>query len=282
MTNNMELLLKGISSLIGCDVVYPTPNLNEGQNISFIEYNEIITKVTPTDIKITKDMNNLSLEDKSSYIEVKMKCLSGAVIKLTVSPKEKISNLKLMVSNEDSNLIPMKQRFIFKGTVLNDEKTLEDYGIKSFSTIHVVLNGLIVLKDVLNQIPCGWMRYGLKVKYRFGLDNSWIGSDSNPLTWPCSYHASLDNETQTEISNLISKSNNVNDTPTGIVTTNRIETAQLHAKKFLYMNKTYCIVFQNRVNPNTIREFNTPNGTYWVSPSIEDVRPYSICIKLVD
>jgi len=44
-------------------------------------------------------------------------------------------------------------------------------------------------------------------------------------------------------------------------------------------NEVYLLVFQNRVNPDTLVRINTNIGEYWLSPKDDDIRPYGICFK---
>jgi hypothetical protein len=47
------------------------------------------------------------------------------------------------------------------------------------------------------------------------------------------------------------------------------------ANRFEFNGVKYLVLFQNRVNPNTLVKV----GDYWISPKAEDVRTYGICIK---
>lgn len=68
----------------------------------------------------------------------------------------------------------------------------------------------------------------------------------------------------------------------GIYSTPDIDVASKYATKFTYENQNYSVVFQNRVNPNSLTRITkeeTGVGEYWISPSSDDLRPYGICIK---
>ncbi|CAB4385547.1 unnamed protein product [Rhizophagus irregularis] len=68
----------------------------------------------------------------------------------------------------------------------------------------------------------------------------------------------------------------------GIYSTPDIDVAYRYATKFTLDGDEYRVVFQNRVNPNTlirISKEETGIGEYWISPDGADFRPYGICIK---
>ncbi|CAF4219642.1 unnamed protein product, partial [Adineta steineri] len=70
----------------------------------------------------------------------------------------------------------------------------------------------------------------------------------------------------------------------GVYSTPDVCLAEKYAKKFTYNNEQYLVIFQNRVNPTTLRKLQATGpriGDYWVSPSEADVRPYGICIRKV-
>lgn len=68
----------------------------------------------------------------------------------------------------------------------------------------------------------------------------------------------------------------------GIYSTPDIDIAYQFATRFTHDGDNYKVVFQNRVNPNSLVEVSkeeTGSGEFWISPKNDDLRPYGICIK---
>ncbi|RGB37535.1 hypothetical protein C1646_756777 [Rhizophagus diaphanus] len=99
---------------------------------------------------------------------------------------------------------------------------------------------------------CGWRRFALNVLNKYD-DNNWLGVDKRNDSsssvrgeWPVSYHG----------------------------------TAKDNCKS-IAEDGYLLVVFQNRVNPNTLIKISkeeTGIGEYWISDGA-DLRPYGICIK---
>lgn len=67
-----------------------------------------------------------------------VKTLSGKTITVTVSPSDTIANLKEKIKTSEG-ISPEEQRLIFHGKQLEDNNTINDYGIMADSTINLVL-----------------------------------------------------------------------------------------------------------------------------------------------
>jgi hypothetical protein len=63
--------------------------------------------------------------------------LTGKCITLDVKPTDRIEDVKAMVENQ-LNVPPDQQRFIFEGRELEDGNTLEDYSVANDSKIHLI------------------------------------------------------------------------------------------------------------------------------------------------
>ena len=137
--------------------------------------------------------------------------------------------------------------------------------------------------------PYGWMRHALKVRDKYD-NNTWLGEDGISLRehssegeWAVSYHGTNVNVSGSiaEEGYRLSKGKRFM-YGKGIYSTPSIEVAALFATKFQHEEKTYQIVFQNRVSPVglvVIRSADTGRGEYWMQPDEKFIRPYAICTR---
>ena len=72
-------------------------------------------------------------------MQIYVKTLAGHVIALEVSGTDTIANVKQKVSDKEG-IPPGQQRLVYEDKQLeDDEKTLDDYGIKRETTLYIVL-----------------------------------------------------------------------------------------------------------------------------------------------
>jgi hypothetical protein len=67
-----------------------------------------------------------------------------------------------------------------------------------------------------------------------------------------------------------------------IYTTPSIKVASKYAQQFEHEGKSYKIVFQNQVCPDSLTVIDTETTgvcDYWVQPRQDLIQPYGICIK---
>ena len=134
--------------------------------------------------------------------------------------------------------------------------------------------------------PAGWNRKAISVIKKYE-DDVWLGEggwrdESSPGEWPVSYHG-------TKIKNVPSIVEGGYDTSKcvreaygpGIYSTPDIKVAESYAEKFTYNGETLQCILQNRVNLKETKEYKTPRGIYFVTPDVNYIRPYGVCLKKI-
>jgi len=116
--------------------------------------------------------------------------------------------------------------------------------------------------------PVGCLRYALNVLGRYDT-NSWLSDKSHG--WPVCFHCNTEKflpMDQVKIGDVYASPD--------------YQLAFDSADSFEYEGEEYKLFYQDRVNPDKIKEtIQTVRGTYWVVSSGTDIRPYGICIKKV-
>ena len=208
-----------------------------------------------------------------------------SVVELTLQVTEGHSVLQMKRQIQVKVHIALGQfDLLFDNKLLDDDRTVKDYGLQPESTVYLVLrlkggggplrvstDGLdpefdcdfTYVKDNGQQYkrggfdykrPYGWNRVADKALGRYEND-VWLGPDGHRTAeasgeWPVSYHGT----------NIISAEMIVEEGfkpgprakfGDGIYTSPSLEMVEeLYAQKFVYNGKSYKIAFQNRVNPD--------------------------------
>ncbi|GET64448.1 hypothetical protein GLOIN_2v1597701 [Rhizophagus irregularis DAOM 181602=DAOM 197198] len=208
--------------------------------------------------------------------------INGRNIGVEVWPSDEIRQLKENIKGE-LGIEPNQQRLIFAvvrlgggGDSSGGDGTHDDKG-KTF------MRGNVEYKR-----PCGWKRIAINVLNKYG-DNIWLGVDRKSSTssatneWPVSYHGTARDNCKliSQVGYDLAKCKRFL-FGNGIYSTPDIDIAYQFATRFTHDGDNYKVVFQNRVNPNSLVEVSkeeTGSGEFWISPKNDDLRPYGICIK---
>ncbi|GLJ51511.1 hypothetical protein SUGI_1094960 [Cryptomeria japonica] len=71
-------------------------------------------------------------------LSIKVKTLTGKEVEIDIEPTDTIERIKELVDQREG-IPPLQQKLIYGGKQLNDEKTVEDYGLEGGSVLHLVL-----------------------------------------------------------------------------------------------------------------------------------------------
>ncbi len=283
-------------------------NLNENFTV-----NQLKNKIYETE--------GIPPDDQCLFIgNIFIRNLSGDTITIkNINANTSISQLKNKIY-ETQGIPPDQQCLSYALKTLQDHQTLSHYEITNDTTIHLTIRVLggtntihVLDPDFLDPSydfdftnmkcsgytymrgnykynrPYGWNRIALKVLDKFP-DNDWLGVknrqsllDSVDGEWIVSYHGTKKNYANSIAKNgfLLNKGKHFY-YGVGIYSTPDINIAADYAEDFKYGRVNYQIVFQNRVNPNTLVKAAKPEtgiGDYYITPNDRDIRPYGLCIR---
>ncbi|EGC29570.1 hypothetical protein DICPUDRAFT_84421 [Dictyostelium purpureum] len=301
----MNILLKaGLKSVLNVDVVEDDGAGNQNEvNISYVDYSQLIHGIRS---QVNNESNTLNGNGSSVVLNIFIRNFVGKFYQISTESNISILSLKKYLNEKyEQNIEPDKMVLLYGSKVLANNMALSDYCIRNDSTVTLFISNNKVkisnvfepsydhdftfIRDVPNQFyrggrvynrPCGSKRFALSVLNRFTNYNNWLGTDQN--SWPVSYHASL---SYIDIKNsILSKHPQIQlNSHNEVLTTPSFELAKTNAHIFTFEGIKYYIVFQNRINPQSITTIKLNDGNeYWKSLATSDhLRPYSICIQKV-
>lgn len=283
MASNLDLLCAGFSKILGVHI----DDNHEEKKPWFGFEKPKLEEISVYDLfKQTYVMRPMAVTGENVLY---VKTLTGKTITITYeSPSSTIEQVKARIKEHEGLPID-QQRLIYGGVQLGDSNTLDDYGIRPETTLHLVLRlrcGDVPLKifklskdqfdpdydfdfsDVKDDgkkymrggfeynRPYGWKRIAIKVAGRYESDD-WLGPNGirtkqAPNEWPVSYHGTHFANSKSIVENGF-KAGDRAMYGRGIYSSPSLEMVEkLYAQEFTHKGKNYKIVFQNRVNPDQL------------------------------
>ncbi|CAB4488143.1 unnamed protein product [Rhizophagus irregularis] len=224
--------------------------------------------------------------------------INGRNIGVEVWPSDEIRQLKENIKGE-LGIEPNQQRLIFAGKQLEDNLTLASYKIRSHSTIQSVVrlggggdgsgsdgtHGSYPSPSTVLFIHPDSLAPSYDYDFTQIDDKVDRKSSTSSATneWPVSYHGTARDKCKliSQVGYDLAKCKRFL-FGNGIYSTPDIDIAYQFATRFTHDGDNYKVVFQNRVNPNSLVKVSkeeTGSGEFWISPKNDDLRPYGICIK---
>ena len=241
-------------------------------------------------------------------------------LKINISNKFNVSENYIYffgnnIQNFEINLL------IYNHKIDNVENLLKNYGLKVTSS--TLLNNIILSPNIFDinytknesdwtkknlmrggkkyYPPYGWFGIGLKIKKKYGKDNTWLGKENKEGEWPVAYHGLgkekpfnraldiINGNLKNEVGKLFRNEKNVEKTKNkypycgeGVYCCPNINDAAYFSEKTSlgFFNAKFQFAIMARVNPNKIR---SPGGIplEWIlNGNNDEIRPYRLLIKI--
>ena len=279
---DLNLLTTGLGKVLGADVVLSHPGRSDENSRLYCGLNiEDLFRQT----HIMRPPYSLTLPEPSELFDFNVSRLSGTIQSIRLSGNQTIEEAKAEIERIEGTK-KEQMSLVYSGEVLDDTRTLSDYGIRPEETLFSVPclpDGRPSLSYVFDESfldptfhfdlsnakddgkkymrggfeykrPYGWNRLAMKVIGKYEND-AWLGPDGlrtkeDPGEWPVSYHG-----TDSTSAKLIVKQGYKSGPRMmfgkGIYTSPSLEMVErLYAQEFTHDGKTYKIALQNRVNPD--------------------------------
>ncbi|EXX56060.1 uncharacterized protein OCT59_021664 [Rhizophagus irregularis] len=223
-----------------------------------------------------------NLNYKTKVQELKERILDIGIVNDTTSQRLVFNGQRLINTNElrnyhigNNNIIYLDIRSYYEGGSNNNNNIIIiKYLNSDFLNSELILQSL-KMKNINKSNKCEWMRIFLTTT-----------KERNFIKyWPYSYHGtSTRNAKRIADDGFIHSKGYKFNFNHGIFTTPDINLAASYANTFIYDGSKYLVLFQNRVNPKSLIKIPFKRGKgskYWVSPSVDDVKPYALLIKKI-
>ena len=302
---DLHLLVAGFSAILGVEVVHP----DLGRGLPKLSVQSVF--------RLTYNPMPLESVDQGEQFDIYVKTLTGQRITVSVTNSFTIAHVKAAIQEKEG--IPAdQQRLVFSSKVLENGDTIEGAGIPNGGTIFLIikLRGggarfQLDIDDLASDFnydfttveddgktykrgkfeykrPYGWYRYALNVLGKYE-DDIWLGKggirvDTAPSEWPVSYHGTKFENAEgiAEEGYFIGPRDRYGK---GVYSSPYLHIAEGYATRFHKDDKTWKIIFQNRVNPAEDHLRIVNNGLYWLCPkqdpdnNVHDIRPYGVLVR---